>query len=320
MIVRPGSVAHAFHSLSVADQCACAILACEIAVRCWERLVPEAGEAFTIPDVMVFGTVGRSFGRDAVEATRCHLDHVGAPMASTIEQLCLDLDLAIAQEEVGFAEPAVHWAACAFVNLVLATTGKQTWVSEDIPYRNPFLLAVNQALTAVAFGGSRKPGETQDWSTDSLDPQLLDAVIEDWWESCQASVIRVPAPPASFEMAVAALRALADDTHALATMLQGFEFADERGALDAGEARRLADARHDEARARSAFDETLAGLRATWPEAWANWLVELATRVEAVPDQDSGLASAATTLRAEATRHPATLSLSWALWRATQNA
>lgn len=107
-------------------------------------------------------------------------------MANPIEQLCLDLELAVVNEELHVHEPALEWAAYAFMNLVLAASGKQTYVSEDVPFRNPFLLSVNQAVTAVAFFQTRKDGVKPDHSPSSLDPDLLEAIVKDWWGRWEA--------------------------------------------------------------------------------------------------------------------------------------
>lgn len=183
-----GSLADQFQALSSVQQCECALLACELALEPWESLCPEEGQSFTLPDALVFGRLDRSFGRSALEATTLHRDRLGHPMETPIEQLCLDLDLAIVHDEVTFDEPALQWAAFAFSNLVLAAVGKQTWVSDEIPHRNPFLLSVNQAITALAFFRMRNESTRQDWSPSSIDSHLLSAIVKDWWERCEAAL------------------------------------------------------------------------------------------------------------------------------------
>jgi hypothetical protein len=189
-MLQPGSIADHFQALSTLHQCECAMIACEMALEPWESLLLAEGESFSVPDALVFGrTIERSFGRDALATTTLHRDRLGQPMANAIEQLCLDMDLAVLHEELRFSEPALEWAGYAFMNLVLAAGGKQTWVSDDIPFRNPFLLSVNQAITAVGFFRGRRDGEKQDRSTDSIDSGLLHAVSMDWWERCEARVV-----------------------------------------------------------------------------------------------------------------------------------
>ena len=183
---EPGSMGAKFQALSVKEQCECARVACEMALEPWESLLPEEGVSFVLPDAFVSGKLEQSFGRDALEATKLHRDRAGEPMANAIERLCLDMDLAVVNEELAFCEPALEWAAYAFMNLVLAASGKQTFVSEDIPFRNPFLLSVNQAVTAVAFFRSRKDGVKADHSPSSLDPNLLEAIVKDWWDRWEA--------------------------------------------------------------------------------------------------------------------------------------
>jgi hypothetical protein len=187
---QPGSIADKFDVLPILRQCECAAIACAMALEPWERLFPEEGHSFSVPDALVFGAkIDRSFGRDALEATTLHRYRLGQPMSNAIERLCMDMDLAVLHEELRFSEPALEWSAYAFVNLVLAAAGKQTWVSDDIPFRNPFLLSVNQAVTAVAFFRSRQDGEKKHRSTDSIDPVLLHAISKEWWERCEARVV-----------------------------------------------------------------------------------------------------------------------------------
>jgi hypothetical protein len=180
-----GSRADQFEAMTKARQCECAIVACKMALEAWERLLPEGGASFSVPDAGIIGRrLERSFGRDVLDATRRHRDRIGQPMGNEIERLCLDMDLAVSTYELDFDDPAVEWAGFSFLNLVLAAAGLQKTVSDDVPFRNPFLLAVNQACTAVAFFRSRKDGEKPSWSTDSIDDRLLSSVVDEWWARC----------------------------------------------------------------------------------------------------------------------------------------
>ena len=115
----------------------------------------------------------------------------------------------------------------------------------------------------------------------------------------------------TFEHTLESLLKSARRSDARSSLLQGLEFADERGWLDDVDARRLAAARAEEKIEREAFAKARYLMANAWRDEWRQWLEALCAELEAMADQHSTAALAA--LRAEAAGESTNTSLSWAL-------
>lgn len=178
-MARP--IADVFDELPEPEQRRRATIACEMLIPVWEKYTPDGeGHTFCLPEAAIANHLARDTGVRVVQYGQGKLEPV---LVGPLRESLRDAWSCENGYNFEFDQAAMSWAFHAYLNLVRAVDHELKVQAGEVPHDNPYLLVVNQAVTAICYDA--RPLSIHPGTESEIPSELLEDVIAEWWEKCE---------------------------------------------------------------------------------------------------------------------------------------